>query len=113
MQWGTDPLTLPKGEDQNNFCVKGTYTQLQRVIQLGESLFKSHPVAQAWTIADNIHHFNNQLTNAPLNRTTLRGYRASLAFEIAAFRKKIVAGADAGGPQASVTEWTEPNWSES
>jgi len=112
MQWGTDPLTLPKGEDQNNFCVKGTYTQLQRVIQLGESLFKSHPVAQTWTIADNIHHFNNQLTNAHLNRTPLRGYRASLAFEIVAFRKKIVAGAHAGGSQASVTEWTEPNWSE-
>jgi len=111
MQWGTDPLTLPKGEDQNNI-VKGTYTQLQRVIRLGESLFKSHPVAQAWTIADHIHHFNNQLTNVPLNRTPLRGYRPSLAFEIVAFRKKIVAGADAGGSQASVTEWTEPNWSE-
>jgi len=119
MQWGTDPLNLPKGEDQHNFRVKGIYTQLQKVIKLGESLFKSHPVAQAWTTADNISHFNNQLTNAPLNRTPLRLSRASLEFEIVAFRKKIdmsttAAGAGAGdgsqGGETGMKSTNEPDW---
>jgi len=119
MQWGIDPLDLPKGEDQNNFRVKGTYTQLQRVIELGESLFKSHPVAAAWTTADNIHHFHKQLTNAPLNRTPLRQSQALLEFEVVAFRQKIAmsttaSGAGGGdgsqGGETGVKLTTEPDW---